>query len=182
MSRLRLSLRECRWIVATAIFCAAWWSVTGLALPLWDRLSVLEERASVSRKKLDRLQELAARRPTVEQAYARHRALLVPADQSEEQLQRALLETLEELARSQQLQIDLRPRPVQDAGGLRRVGVELTLDATQERVLAFLDQLLSVPHLLEIERLRLAANASPERPLRLTLTVNHLLVRQSTEP
>ena len=48
-------------IVATAIFCAAWWSVTGLALPLWDRLSVLEERASVSRKKLDRLQELAAR-------------------------------------------------------------------------------------------------------------------------
>ena len=181
MIRWRLSARERKLALLVGIGAPLWGLVNGVGLPLWDRLTQLDQQAQAAQRKLDRLVELAARKPAIERAYGEHADLFVSAEESMEHIQRAFLDDLERLARAEQLQIDLRPKLVQDHRQVSRISVEVTIEATQEAALAFVDQVLKLPRLVELERLRIATTVSQERPLRVNLIVNHVVIRTRGE-
>lgn len=175
MSRPHLLPRE-QQLALTALLVISAWVFAWFGLPLWDRLSQLEQRATVSQKKLARLNELITRKPLIEQAYQAYAGVF--SDESDELIQGVFLDELEQLARAGNLQINLKPRPIQREGKVSHLAVELEVDATQEALLAFLDRLLTRSSLIELDRLRIAATASTESPLRATLLINKVVVRR----
>lgn len=169
------SYREQKLALAAIAVISLWVVVSWLGLPLVDRFTQLERYATVSRKKLARLRELASRKPVIEQAYDAYAAYR--SGESDESAKTAFLNELEGLAQGGGLQLSLKPRPIQRDGPISRLGVELTIDATQEALLAFLDRLLTQPSLIELDRLRISATTSKEYPLRAILVVNRVVVR-----
>jgi len=151
-----------------------WIAVAWLGYPLWDRFLFLQQQGEVSARKLTRLQELAQRKPTIEQAYARYAEYL--SDQSDEAIQGAFLDELEQLARTGNLDVSLKPLPVQRQGDVRRLGVEVEVGATQDALLNFLDRVFAWPALVEVVRLRISTTVSKERPLRALLVLNRVVL------
>lgn len=170
-----VSLRDRKrlWIVGIGLLS---WLVIGWGgLPLWHRLTHLEQEASSSRQRVGQLQELLGRQSDIEQraqAYARFSS----AD-SEDVLQRRLLDELEQWAVDTNVQLNLKPKAIQREGTVSRLGIEVELDSSQEALLAFLDRLLRAPSLLELDRLQISATASKEFPLRTQMTVSRVLIR-----
>ena len=58
-----------------------------------------------------------------------------------------------------------------------RLALELDVEATQQELLTFLDRLFGSSDLIEVESLRIATSASPERPLRANLTLTKAIFR-----
>ncbi len=167
--------RERKLALSAVIVVATWVIVASLGQPLWQRWHDLGQQTTVSQEKFDRLRRLASRKVAIERAYREAAHFL--STEPEDLVQRAFLDELEALARAGNLQISLKPRPIQRDGRVSRLGVELEVDATQEALLAFLDGLLSRPSLIELERLRIAATSSQDSPLRATLLVNKVVIR-----
>lgn len=170
-----ISLRDRKRLLLAGIALLVWLGVAWFGLPLWHRLTHLEQEASNSRQRVGQLQELLGRQSDIErraQAYARFSS----AD-SEEVLQRRLLDELEQWAVDTNVQLNLKPKAIQREGTVSRLGIEVELDSSQEALLAFLDRLLTAPSLLEVDRLQISATASKEFPLRAHLTVSRVLVR-----
>ena len=165
--------RERTLAVAAAAALGLWLLVAVVILPLWDRLPELRDRAALAQEKIQRLRELSGRRsaggPQAVDSLWR-------SEQSPELLQRDFLEEIEQWARSDEIQINLRPKPLARGKDTVRLGLELDIESTQEALLAFLDQLLSQPALLEIDRLKIGLSASKERPLRTTALVNKVVL------
>lgn len=149
--------------------------VTGLVLPQWDRLAELRQQEELATAKLEKLQRLIARRPAIEHAYAGFAEFRT--DEPDSLVQRVFLDELEQLSGGGALQLNLKPKPLDQSQAMDRVGVEVEVDATQEALLEFLDRLFAWPRLIEIERLRIAASPSREYPLRASLVVQKVLVR-----
>ena len=162
-------------LLFAAIGVVGWGVVSLSAMPLWMKLHHLEEQGMVSQKKLVRLRELANRRNVIDQAYQRYAA--VWSKESEEVAHRAFLDELEQLAQADQLQLNLKPRPIEREGDVVRVGVELDVEAAQPALFAFLDRLFSQASLIELERLKISTTPSADHPLRATLVVNKVLIR-----
>jgi len=175
MAGTRFSGRERTLAVAAAMVIVLWGLVSWLLLPLSGRFVQLRETTAGALAKLERLQQLARQKGRIEQRAQAYAPFW--SDEPEEALRGAFLDELEQLAASASLQLNLKPRPSRQEGHITRLGVELEVDATQDRLLAFLDLLLKQPSLYEIDRIRISTSASKEFPLRAALIVNKLIVR-----
>ena len=175
MKTPKLLPREQKLALGAVTIIAVWVVVSALGAPLWERFHELQQRASVSQSKLSRLRELASRKPLIEKAYQASAGYR--SDEPDESIKAAFLSELEQLAREHGIPLSLKPRPIQYDGHVSRFGVELDVDATQEKLLAFLDRLLSQPLLVELDRLRISATTSKDYPLRANLLVNRVVVR-----
>ncbi len=174
MSAPRFSFRERRLAFVTGVVLIAGGVVSWLILPRWQRVAELREQTARSLEKLQRLEALAQQGPEIDAAYQRYAALASTDDP--ETAQRRFLDELDGLAQGAGLHLDLKPRPIQAGEPLRRVSVEIDAQATQEALLAFLDQLFTHPSLLELERLRISTSISADAPLRANLVVTKVLV------
>lgn len=173
------SARERTLAVAAAAVIGASVLVMKVMAPLWDRLGHLRQREAVSQEKFQRWRRLVDNREAIEQAYARYAAFR--AQGAPGRIQAALLGELEELARSSNVQMALKPRPVQQDRLAYQFTLELQLDGTQQAVLEFLDRLFAWPHLLAFDRIRLSTSASSERPLRATIILSAYAIRTDQE-
>lgn len=174
MSAPRLSLREQRLAFVTGVVLLTGGIVSWVVAPRWQRLAELREQAALTLEKLQRLEALARQRPDIDAAYQGYAALVSSDDP--EAAQRRFLDELDLLAQGAQLHLDLKPQPIQAAETLKRVSVEIDVQTTQDALLAFLDQLLTQPALIELERLRISTAVSAEAPLRANLVVTKVLV------
>jgi len=157
------------------LLVAVWLVFSQVALPLLERMRELEQRAAIAQKKMGRLQQLARRKPAIEDAVQRYRAAW--SEEPSATIQRALLDELEGLAQAGNVQISLKPQPTRQENHVLRVDVEIEIDATQEAIFAFVDRLLASPSLLELTRLRISSTASKTAPVRATLLVSQLVLR-----
>ena len=96
-------------------------------------------------------------------------------------MQATVLSELEELARASNVQMALKPKPIQSDERAHHIGVELQLDGSQAAVLGFLDRLLAWPRLIIFERIRLSTAASVERPLRANVIMNVSVLRSEEQ-
>ena len=170
------ALRERLLAIVAAMVISTWLVVSWIGRPLWDRLTELQERAQLGEQKLQRLQALAHRHPSRVKTFPTDPAFWSSA--SAEELQRLFLDELDGLARAGKLQLNLKPRPTQREGSAIRLSVELDVDATQESLLSFLDQLLMKPWLVELERFRITTTSSSAYPLRASLLLNKIILRK----
>lgn len=171
-----LSSRERTLAVATGIVIFIALLVSQVGLPLWDRVELLQQQAGASGEKIARLRKLADNRPSIERKHRQYAPFFSEA--SDERLQGELLDALEQLAASSQLQLNLKPLAVQRDGRVTRCGVEVEVDGEQGGILDFLDRLLNSPDLIEVDRLRFSTSASRDLPLRATLVVTKIVLRQ----
>lgn len=172
------SARERTLAIATIAVLVTWAAVSGLALPFWERLNLLRQRAEGSQEKLARLKTLVDQRGSIERQFQRHSVFF--SDQPDERIQSEFLDELERLAGAGNLQLDLKPRPVQHAGRLSRMTVELNVDGAQADILGFLDELLTSPSLIDIERFRLSTTTSAERPVQASVVLSKIVLRQAS--
>ena len=168
-------LRHRRSTTLILLLVAVWLVFSQVALPLLERMRELEQRAAITQKKLDRLHQLARRKPAIEDAVQRYRAAW--SDEPDAAIQRALLDQLEGLAQAGNVQISLKPQPMKQEHHVLRVEVELELDATQEAIFEFVDRLLAAPSLLELTRVRISSTTSKTAPVRAILLVSQLVLR-----
>ena len=175
MAGRRFSSRERTLALAAALVIGVSVLMMKVMAPLWDRLAQLRQRESVSQEKLERWRSLVAHRDDIERAFARYDSFRI--GEPPERIQAALLHELEELARSSNVQMALKPRPVQSDARAHQIGLELQLDGTQPAVLGFLDHLFAWPRLLTFERIRLSTTALSDRPLRANLIVTVYALR-----
>lgn len=173
MARLALQARERKLVLAASVILITWGMMTWFGFPLWDQFQTLQQQATVSGKKLARLRELVARKPLIEQQYRAYAGFW--SEESDELIEGAFLDELEQLARSGQLQISVKPRPVQREGSVSRLGVEVDVDGTQAALLGFLQQLLAAPSLIELARLRVSTTVSTDRPLKGSVLVSKIV-------
>ena len=148
--------------------------LSGMASSLGHRLHRVNRELLVTQQRLRQVQTLIASQPHVERR-ARGYATFW-SEGSDESVQRAFLDELEQFAREGNLSLNLKPRPIQREGEVRRLSVELELEATQGGLLAFLDRLFRQPSPLALERLRIAPSASSDLPLKATLIVNKAII------
>ena len=153
---------------------STWLLSVWIGLFLCNRLKELDRQQLVAQQQRARLEALAARQPYLEQQARTYASFL--ADGSDEFLQQAFFDELEQFAAEGGLQLNLKPWPIQRDGDVRRLGVELEVEATQGSLLAFLDRLFASSSLCELERLRIATAASAEYPLRATLVVSKVII------
>lgn len=172
----RFSTRERGLGILVLMAIAIWGSVSWMGVPLWERLASLQQEAQTAQQKTARLQALVQRRSQIEQQYARDARFV--AEEPDDVLHRRFLDELEALAKEGDLQLNLKPRPVQRERSLSRLGVELDVEAPQDGLLAFLDRLLTAPSLIELERLSLSATPAKDHSLKATLLVHKIVVRQ----
>ena len=176
MRPLNVSPRERALVLVMAAAVIAWGSLVWIGRPLWGRLRQLDQAAVASQQQLERLRELSQRRAEIERkarAYARFQSTM-----PEDSLQRQFLDELEQYARDANLQINLTPRPIQRERSMSRLGVEVDADATQETLLTFLDCLLRGPSLIEVSRVQMSAAFSKDFPIKASLLVHKIVVRQ----
>ncbi|GEM_PF-1701483 len=162
-------------ILLVTVAVVVWALVSGLAAPMWAQLGQLRQEAELTQAKIAKLERLAARKPSIEQNYEAYGAFR--SDEPESMTQRGFLDELEQLAGAGNVQLNLKPRPMEQEQRVSRVVVEMDVDGTQDELLNFLDRLLAWPRLIEIERLRISASPSKEYPLRASLVVSKLIVR-----
>ena len=163
-----------QFLLIAALAVVGWAVVSSAAMPLWSRLSELDEQSLVAQKKLIRLRELASRQAQIDHDYAAYHPFWSKA--SNEAAQREFLDELEQLAQADGLQINLKPRPLEQEGGIRRISVELDVEASQQALMSFLDRLFSHPSLIELERLKIASAVSDQPTLRASLLINKILI------
>ena len=173
MARPLLQPRERKLAVVAAVVIVTWAVVSWIGLPLWDRFHVLQQQAAISEKKLARLRELVLRKPSIERQYQASTTFW--SDESDEVLQGAFLDELEQMAGEGHLQISVKPRPIQREGRVSRFGVEVEVDGTQEALFGFLNRLLTSPNLVEVSRLRISTTVSKDSPLRGSLLVSKVV-------
>ena len=166
--------RERRLAFIAAMALLSWAVVSLIVQPLWDRVRELQLQVETQLEKLDAVNRLLAQEPSVSR---RHQALaghlqLEGGDQPEG----SLLDELEALSRQSNLKLNLKPHPVKP-GQVSRLEVELDVEGSQEKLLAFLDALFGLPRLVAIERLRISSIPTKEQQLRASLLIQQLTVR-----
>jgi len=172
---LTLRPRERRLALIAAMVLLSWSVVSWIVQPLWDRVRELQLHVDTQLAKLEAVNRLLAQEPSVAQ---RHTALtgqlhVAGGDQTEG----SLLDELEALSRRSNLKLNLKPHPIKPGEQVSRLDVELDVEGSQEKLLAFLDALLGLPRLVAIERLRISSIPTKEQQLRASLLIQQLTVR-----
>lgn len=164
--------RERRLALIAGVLIGCWLIVSVLIQPLWERTRELGEHVQTHAEKLAGLQEILRREAAIERRYTRAATYLSAAEAEEDH--RALLKELEALSRGAELKLSLKPRQARRDERLVRTEIELDVEGSQANLLAFLDQLLRMPKLLVIERLRLSVIPTRTDTLRANLVVQAL--------
>ena len=173
----RFSPREQQLVITVTVLIGVWFTFSGIVEPLWERSQRLAQQVEAETSKLEKLSGLLAKRDTVERSYAEIAAFLTQVSDGDASI--LFLGELEVLARHANVQIDLKPKPIKYNDELRRVGVELNLEASQERVFAFLDALFSMPTLLDIQRLHISSAPGKQNVLRAHLIIQKVALANS---
>ena len=167
--------RERRLALIAGVVIGCWLLVSWIVQPLWDRARDLRVRVESQTEKLEAINRLLAKASIIEHEHQQVAGYLTREEGRE--AQGAFLNELEALARTSGLQLNLKPRPVKPEERFSRFEVELDVEGSQERLLAFLDGLLNLPKLLVIDRLRLASVPAKEHALRANLVIQKLTLR-----
>jgi len=148
--------------------------VSWVVQPLWDHVRELKLHVDTQLEKLEAVNRLLVQESSVAR---RHQALAarLQVDQAD-QTEGSLLNELETLSRQSNLTLNLKPHPVK-SGQVSRLEVELDVEGPQEKLLTFLDALLSLPRLVAIDRLRISSIPTKEQQLRANLLIQQLTIR-----
>jgi Tfp pilus assembly protein PilO len=177
---VRLQPRERRLALIALVLIGCWALVSWVVQPLWERVRDLQLRVEAQTKKLDALSQLLAQEPSIRRAYEAVAVYLEAGDEA--QTQREFLNELEALSRSTRTQLNLKPRPIRQDGRLSRFEVELDLEGSQRDLMRFLDELLGMPRLIALNRLRILGVPQRKDVLRATLVIQHLTLRAPGAP
>jgi Tfp pilus assembly protein PilO len=172
---VRLAPRERRLAFVAAGFIGCWVVVSWILQPLWERAGESRLRVRTQTEKLQAIGRLLAQGPAIEREYEGLAGLLEPAD--DEGAHAAFLSELEELSRRSNLQLSLKPRPLKQDERTSRFEVELDVQGSQQHIMAFLDQLLRMPRLIAIDRLRISGVPAKEDLLRVNVVIQKLSFR-----
>jgi len=172
---LTLRPRERRLALIAAMVLLSWSVVSWIVQPLWDRVRELQLHVDTQLAKLEAVNRLLAQEPSVAR---RHEALTgyLHAENGDH-AESSLLRELEALSRQSHLTLNLKPHPLKSGEHASRLDVELDVEGSQEKLLAFLDALLGLPRLIAIERLRISSIPTREQQLRATLLIQQLTIR-----
>lgn len=170
-----LSARERRLTLIAAMLIGAWAAVSWVVEPLWFRARQAEQHVEIQTRKFQQFGDLFAERDAIEQQY---QAIVPYLGGGNAQAPAGFLGELEVLAKRADVQVDLKPKPVKQQGDLSRLGVELQLQATQAQLFAFLDALLTMPRLIEVERLQISSAPGQADILRAYLVIEQVTLRQ----
>lgn len=171
-ARQNMKPRERRLALIAGVLIGCWLIVSLLVQPLWDRTRQLSERVQGHAEKLIGLREILQRERAIERRYQRAAAYF--STQAAEDNHRVLLKELEAISRAAGLKLNLKPRPARRDERLVRTEIELDLEGAQGSLLKFIDQLLRMPKLLVIERLRLSVIPTRTDTLRANLVIQAL--------
>jgi len=150
---------------------SVWAVLAFLIQPLWDRSEELQLQLDTQTERLNALATLLRGLPDLEQKYQEVSGYLTPdADGT----QAAFLDQLETLSREAHVRMNLKPRDQRRDERVSRFAVEVDVEGDPPRILAFLDQVLRLPRLMTVERLRIASVQSREPSLRANLVLQHL--------
>ncbi len=173
---LALRPRERRLALIAAILIGCWVFVSWIVLPLWDLVRDLRLRVEADTKRLRALSHLLAQVPDIERDHQQYAGYLEAAD--DEQAPAAFLGELEALARRSNVQLNLKPRPGKREERISRFDVELDVEGSQQSLMAFLDELLRIPKLITVERLRISAAPAKPDLLRANLVLQKLTLHK----
>ncbi len=172
---ISLRPRERRLVIVAAAVTGCWAVVSIVVQPLWDQGQDLQRRVEVQSQKLQALNGLMAQAPSVERRYHAVTAAFQVMDAEPAGVaQRTLLDELEQISRQTNVILNLKPRPMKPDDRISRFEVELDAEGAQATLLAFLDALLAMNRLLEVERLHLATIPAKTDRLRATVVLHHL--------
>ena len=164
--------RERRLALMAAMVLLSFGVVSWIVQPLWDRVHDLQLHVDTQLEKLEAIQRLLSKEPSVAR---RHQALASHLQvESDEGAEGSLLHELEALSRQANLKLNLKPHPLKAGEQTSRFEVELDVEGSQEKLLAFLDALLGMPRLVAIERLRISSVPTKEEQLRASLLIQQL--------
>jgi len=166
--------RERRLAFIAAMVLLSWAVVSWIVQPLWDRVRELHLQVETQLEQLEAVNRLLAQEPGV---LRRHQALAgrLRMEEDGSQPDGSLLDELEALSRQSNLKLNLKPHPVKP-GQVSRLDVELDVEGSQEKLLAFLDAIFDLPRLVTIERLRISSVPTKEH-LRASLLIQQLTIR-----
>lgn len=167
--------RERRLAFIAAMFLLSWGVVSWIVQPLWDRVRDLQLQVDTQLEKLEAVNRLLSQEPSISR---RHQALAshLPAEGGE-QAEGSLLHELEELSSRSNLKLNMKPHQARAGERVSRLEVELDVEGSQDKLLAFLDSLLNMPRLVAIERLRISSIPTKEQQLRATVLVQQVTLR-----
>jgi len=156
-----------------AVILGTWAVISWGVQPLWDKAHQLRDHLEAQTDKLRAVSDLLAHVEAIEREHRQVSRYLAQEDAEGSQF----LDALEALARGSAVQLNLKPRPLKRDERLSRFEVELDVEGAQERLLAFLDELLRMPVLLTIERLRISSVSGKARSLRANLVIQKLTLQ-----
>ena len=164
--------RERRLALIAVTLIGCWGFLAMLLQPLWARVRELQLHVDTQTDRFESLSQLMTRQPAIEREYQALMMYMEPADVTG--AEGAFLNELEALSRSAQVQLNLKPRKIPGRDDQAdRFEVELDVEGSQQRLLAFLDVLLRMPTLIEFERLRLSGVPGKETT-RATIVIHKL--------
>ncbi len=164
--------RERRLALIAGVVIGSWVLMSWLVQPLVDHVRTLHARVKAHTEKLEALSRLLKQAPSITQQYQQVAGYLTVED--DEQAQSVFLNELEGLSRDPALQLNFKPRPMKREERMSRLEVELDIEGPQDKLLAFLDGLVSLPRLMVIERLRMTSIPTKEHWLRANVVVQKL--------
>lgn len=170
----RLQPRERRLALGAGIVMVSWAMVSWLLQPLWNQADALRGEVESQTEKLDALSQLLAQRPAVTQAYDRIAAYVQPPDGG---AQAMLLTELESLSRQSDVRLNLKPRPAQRDAHTERLEIEVDIEGSQASVLGFLDNVLKMPRLVSVDRLRVSSVPARANLVRANVVLQHITLR-----
>ncbi len=166
--------RERRLALIAGIVISCWAFLSLLLQPLWEQVRDLRLEVQTHTDRLESLGSLLSRAPAIERDYQVVAAYLEEAGEGTGE-QGTFLNELEALSRASQVRLNLKPRPVRVLDErVSRFEVELDVEGLQPNLMGFLDTLLRMPALIEIERLRISAVPVKINTLRATVVIQKL--------
>lgn len=176
MPRAKFNPRERRLLVFAGVAVGMWFVFARFFEPLWERAQELSQQVASQSAKVDKLNELFAKRQAIDQEYQ----LIQPyvSEEAPDADPATFLGELEALARRADVQVDLRPKPAVRRGDVTRVGLEIDLNAPQDHVLAFLDAVFNMPRLIEIKRVHISSAPGRSGLLRAHLVMEQLVLHR----
>ena len=164
--------RERRLALAAAVVIGCWLFVSWIVQPLLERGRELRLRVETQTEKLEALRRLLVKAPAIEQEYQQLAGYVDGSD--DPTAQGTFLSELESLSRETGVTLNLKPRPAKTEGRVSRFEVELDIEGPQDHLLTFLDELLRMPKLIAIDRLRISIVPAREGQLRANLVLQKL--------
>ena len=178
---LTLRPRERRLALAAGVLIGCWLFLSWIMQPLWERFRDLRLEAQTKTEKLEAISRLLAKAGSIKQTYQQV-APYLGSSTTDERAGATLLNELETLSRTSDVQLSLKPHQPKDEERMNRFDVELDVEGSQQNLLEFLDALFRLPKLIAIERLRISVIPAKTDALRAHLLLNTYTPQQPDRP